>query len=82
MTLKSVVLPAPFGPMIPWIAPALTTRLASSTALSPPKACVTRSSVSTGLASPAGFDATAGTAATRGIDGGRRTGAKRSRSFQ
>ena len=36
-TLKNVVLPAPFGPMIPKISPALTVMLTLLTALSPPK---------------------------------------------
>src|SRR2546429_57685 len=47
MTLKSVVLPAPFGPMMPSRSPARTSRLTSRTAVRPPKRFVTRSSVST-----------------------------------
>src|SRR5436853_492213 len=47
MTLKSVVLPAPFGPMIPRRSPRRTSRLTSRTAVRPPKRFVTRSSVST-----------------------------------
>src|SRR5437762_10836332 len=47
MTLKSVVLPAPFGPMMPSRSPARTSRLTARTAVRPPKRLVTRSSVST-----------------------------------
>src|SRR5437016_12942815 len=47
MTLKSVVLPAPFGPMMPRRSPWRTWRLTSRTAVRPPKRFVTRSSVST-----------------------------------
>src|SRR5213592_3639995 len=48
MTLKSVVLPAPFGPMIPRRSPRRTSRLTARTAVRPPKRFVTPSSVSTG----------------------------------
>src|SRR5574340_1434470 len=47
MQLKSVVLPAPFGPMSPQIAPGATEKLTSSSAVTPPKRIVrpaTRSS--------------------------------------
>ena len=37
-TLNSVVLPAPFGPMMPRISPSATEKLTSLTARSPPKA--------------------------------------------
>ena len=37
MMLKSVVLPAPFGPMSAWISPARTSSVASLTARMPPK---------------------------------------------
>src|ERR1700694_681538 len=37
MTLTSVVLPAPLGPMRPWIAPFSTSRDTPSTARTPPK---------------------------------------------
>src|SRR5947208_2635038 len=47
MTLKSVVLPAPFGPMMPRRSPRRTSRLTLRTAARPPKRFVTRSSVST-----------------------------------
>src|SRR5438034_577357 len=47
MALKSVVLPAPFGPMMPRRSPWRTWRLTSRTAVRPPKRFVTRSSVST-----------------------------------
>src|SRR5574341_1711294 len=58
MTLKSVVLPAPFGPMMPSRSPARTSNETSRTAVSPPKRLVTRSSVSTGPPRPqAGDDA-------------------------
>src|SRR6266536_1007810 len=46
MTLKSVVLPAPFGPMMPTRSPSPTSKLTSRTAVRPPKRLVTRSSVS------------------------------------
>src|SRR5438034_9693439 len=52
MTLKSVVLPAPFGPMMPRRSPARTSRLTSRTAVRPPKRFVTRSSVSTNSPGP------------------------------
>src|SRR5919198_3217019 len=52
MTLKSVVLPAPFGPMMPTRSPGRTSRLPSRTAVSPPKRFVTRSSFSTGPPGP------------------------------
>src|SRR5256885_12305869 len=52
MTLKSVVLPAPFGPMMPRRSPRRTSRLTSRTAVRPPKRFVTRSSVSTGPPGP------------------------------
>src|SRR5437773_10475417 len=52
MTLKSVVLPAPFGPMMPRRSPRRTSRLTSRTALRPPKGFVARSSVSTGPPGP------------------------------
>src|SRR5438105_5840335 len=47
ITLKSVVLPAPFGPMMPSRSPARTSRLTARTAVRPPKRLVTDSSVST-----------------------------------
>src|SRR5678816_240429 len=46
MTLKSVVLPAPLGPMMPRISPGAARRLTSFTAVSPPKRLVTASSSS------------------------------------
>src|SRR6266705_1561489 len=52
MTLKSVVLPAPFGPMMPRRSPRRTSRLTLRTAVRPPKRFVTRSSVSTGPPDP------------------------------
>src|SRR5213596_1583620 len=52
MTLKSVVLPAPFGPMMPRRSPWRTWRLTSRTAVRPPKRFVTRSSVSTNSPGP------------------------------
>src|SRR5438128_199141 len=52
MTLKSVVLPAPFGPMMPRRSPWRTWRLTSRTAVRPPKRFVTRSSVSTSSPGP------------------------------
>ena len=62
MRLKSVVLPAPFGPMIAWIAPLRTWKLTSLTATSPPKPLVrpltsrtsSRSFHSTGAAAATG----------------------------
>src|SRR2546423_1671289 len=47
MTLKSVVLPAPLGPMMPSRSPRRTSRLTARTAVRPPKRLVTDSSVST-----------------------------------
>src|SRR6185503_13418747 len=47
MTLKSVVLPAPLGPMMPSSSPARTSRLTLRTAVRPPKRLVTDSSAST-----------------------------------
>src|SRR5213594_1402850 len=47
MTLNSVVLPAPLGPMMPSRSPARTSRLTARTAVRPPKRLVTASSVST-----------------------------------
>src|SRR5213593_2537231 len=47
MTLNSVVLPAPLGPMMPSRSPAPTSRLTARTAVRPPKRLVTASSVST-----------------------------------
>src|ERR1700704_3057850 len=47
MTLKSVVLPAPLGPMMPSRSPPRTSRLTARTAVRPPKRLVTDSSVST-----------------------------------
>src|SRR5215468_1214238 len=46
MTLKSVVLPAPLGPMMPTISPGATPRETSRTAVNPPKRLVTASSSS------------------------------------
>src|SRR5262249_36279799 len=46
MTLKSVVLPAPLGPMMPTISPGPTRSETSRTAVSPPKRLVTASSSS------------------------------------
>ena len=43
MQLKSVDLPAPFGPIKPVIEPASTSRLAPSTARTPPNARTTSS---------------------------------------
>ena len=43
MTLKSVVLPAPFGPMTPTTSPAATSSETSSSAVRPPKRTVTPS---------------------------------------
>src|SRR5215470_15215492 len=48
MTLKSVVLPAPLGPMMPTISPGAARRETSRTAVSPPKRLVTASSSSIG----------------------------------
>src|ERR1700682_6170314 len=59
MTLTNVVLPAPLGPMRPWIAPFSTSSDTPSTACTPPKWRLTSSSRrSTGLRSgpPAGSD--------------------------
>src|ERR1700730_14997284 len=59
MTLTNVVLPAPLGPMRPWIAPFSTSSDTPSTARTPPKWRWTLSSRrSTGLRSgpPAGAD--------------------------
>src|SRR2546425_7541400 len=47
MTLKSVVLPAPLGPMIPSRSPRPTSSVTARTAVSPPKRLVTDSSAST-----------------------------------
>src|SRR5919108_4674530 len=47
MTLNSVVLPAPLGPMMPSRSPGRTSRLTARTAVRPPKRLVTASSVST-----------------------------------
>src|SRR5919108_3968859 len=47
MTLNSVVLPAPLGPMMPSRSPARTSRFTARTAVRPPKRLVTASSVST-----------------------------------
>src|SRR5664280_315064 len=47
MTLNSVVLPAPFGPMSPVTVPASTVRLASLSAATPPKRTATPSTVRT-----------------------------------
>src|SRR5262245_61115280 len=46
MTLNSVVLPAPLGPMIPRSSPALTSIVTSRTAVSPPNRLVTPCSLS------------------------------------
>src|SRR6266536_5092103 len=46
MTLKRVVLPAPFGPMMPTISPGAARSETSPTAVSPPKRLVTASSSS------------------------------------
>src|SRR5512144_293647 len=46
MTLKSVVLPAPLGPMMPRISPGAARKLTSLTAVRPPKRLVTASSSS------------------------------------
>src|SRR3954465_13097825 len=48
MTLKSVVLPAPFGPIRPVIVPGSTEKLAPLTAVTPPKRTVTSSTSSSG----------------------------------
>src|ERR1051325_3154885 len=48
MTLKSVVLPAPFGPMRPVIVPGCTEKRASFTAVMPPKRTVMPSTWSRG----------------------------------
>src|SRR4026209_2870619 len=40
MRLNTVVLPAPFGPMILTVSPALTVKLSESTAISPPNRLV------------------------------------------
>src|SRR5215468_9935886 len=48
ITLKSVVLPAPLGPMMALRSPAITRRLTSCTALSPPKLLHSRLSSRTG----------------------------------
>src|SRR5687768_14072735 len=43
MALNNVVLPAPFGPIRPTISPGSTVRSTASSATSPPKRSVTRS---------------------------------------
>src|SRR2546421_10621171 len=48
MTLKRVVLPAPFGPMMPSSSPACTSRVTLRTAVRPPNRFVTFSSWSIG----------------------------------
>src|SRR2546421_286381 len=48
MTLNSVVLPAPFGPMMPSSSPACTSRVTLRTAVRPPNRFVTFSSWSIG----------------------------------
>src|SRR4051794_4553178 len=52
-TLRSVVFPAPFGPMRPWTSPARTTKLTPSSAWTPPKE---RSTFSTESDIPAGTE--------------------------
>src|SRR5688572_15838143 len=51
-----VVLPAPFGPMMPTISEALTTRSTPSTARRPPKSTVTDDTSSTGSSADIGRD--------------------------
>ena len=46
MQLNSVVLPAPFGPISPQMAPLATSKLTSSSAVTPPKRIVTPSTAS------------------------------------
>ena len=46
--LKSVDLPAPFGPMTEWIVPSFTVKLTRSTAQKPPKTLVNCSVLSSG----------------------------------
>src|SRR5215469_6705723 len=53
MTLNSVDLPAPLGPISPTISPALTSRLTSETATRPPKRLVRPRIESSGAALPA-----------------------------
>ena len=54
ITLKNVVLPAPFGPMMPVIDPAATAKSTSSTARSPPNDLLSRCASSSIIAaSPA-----------------------------
>ena len=60
MTSNVVVLPAPLGPMIPWISSASTRMLTLSSAMRPPKASMTSSTSRTGslmvsLLRPAGL---------------------------
>src|SRR5437764_10004400 len=50
MTLNSVVLPAPFGPMMPSSSPACTASVTLRTAVRPPNRLVTLSSCSIGPA--------------------------------
>src|SRR3954452_16597745 len=52
-TLRSVVFPAPFGPMRPWTSPLRTTKLTPSSAWTPPKE---RSIFSTESDIPAGTE--------------------------
>src|SRR5690554_5372297 len=56
MTLNSVVLPAPLGPMTPVILPRWTSKETSSRAVSPEKVLVTPRRRSSGVASVVGSD--------------------------
>src|SRR5262245_41165131 len=82
-TLKSVVLPAPFGPMIPTISPSATAKLTSLTAFRPPKLRDTFSTKRSGVsarteARRGGGDATT----TSGIGAGTFAANQRSRMVQ
>src|SRR5882672_8563278 len=55
MTLKSVVLPAPFGPLTPTIRPCGTSQESPDRAVSPPKDLVTSLNCSRGLFMPRAF---------------------------
>ena len=50
MTLKSVVFPAPFGPIRPWISPTATSRSTASSAWRPPKRTETSETANNGAA--------------------------------
>src|ERR1700726_4015153 len=56
MTLKSVVLPAPFGPMTPTIRPCDTSQQSPDSAVIPPKDLLTLLNRSNGLFMPCAFE--------------------------